>query len=99
VSADGDELREQAEVIDAELEELRQELSMLVDELGRRREALDPRVQIRHHPLKGALAGGLLGMAGGLALVVARRWHPRPASMVSTAGSLLARARSMARGR
>jgi len=100
LSAYGDQLREKTEAIDGELQDLRHELSLLVDELDRRREALDPRVQIRRHPLKGALASELLvGMAAGLAFVVARRRRdPRATSMGSPDGSLT-RARPMARGR
>jgi hypothetical protein len=69
----GGEAREAAERIDAEVDQLRGELSRLLDELDRRREALDPRVQMRRRPLTGAVAGGLVGVMGGLALAVARR--------------------------
>ncbi len=79
VSTGGGESREAAARIDAEVEQLREELSRLVDELDRRRQALDPRVQIRRHPLKGAVAGGLAGLVGGLALAVVRRRRGRRA--------------------
>lgn len=77
VTHGGGESREAAERIDGEVEQLREELSRLVDELDRRREALDPRVQIQRHPLKGAVAGGLFGLMGGLALAVVRRRRGR----------------------
>ena len=67
------EPREEARRIDAELEQLRDELSLLADELDRRRLALDPRFQLRRHPVKGVLAGGVLGVVGGLAVAVVRR--------------------------
>ena len=79
VSAGGGESREATALIDAEVDQLREELSRLVDELDRRRQALDPRVQIRRHPITGAMAGGLAGLVGGLALVVVRRRRGRRA--------------------
>lgn len=100
LSANGDEPREQAESIDEELKDLRHELSTLVDELDRRREALDPRVQIRQHPLKGAVAGGLLGVASGLVFVLARRRRQlRAAPMALASGSPPDRASSIAPAR
>ena len=73
VSTGGGDSRAAAARIDADVDQLREELSRLVDELDRRRQALDPRVQIRRHPLTGAMAGGLAGLVGGFALAVVRR--------------------------
>ena len=95
VSTGGGESREATARIDAEVEQLREELSRLVDELDVRRQALDPRVQIRRHPLKGAMAGGLVGLVGGLVLAVVRRRGGRRAVAGPAATGWLPRAPSI----